>query len=100
MGAERRTRWTDDHGDKPLGTKFHVYCAGDRHEGTLIDPSSEYFDSKRLGATGEFVFVLRPESDAAAWLALREYMHDVAWRDPELSAALREQLDRIERAQP
>lgn len=91
MGAERRTRWTDDHGNAPLGSKFHVYCAGDQH----VTPAgnSIYDPEKRLGATGEFVFVLRPESDKEAYRALRDYAHYVRDRAPQLSRDIGRALD-------
>lgn len=95
MGAKRRTRWTDDHGVDGLRDKFRVYHAG-HVEGSGLHPGYDMFASHtRIGATGEFVFVLRPESDEAAYHALRDYVSLVAWRAPQLSEDIARELDRI-----
>jgi hypothetical protein len=76
-------RWNEDHGPDGLYDKFEVRPR--RHP------------ERTLGADGEFVFVLRPERDRAAWVALREYAHEVEYRSPNLARQLREHVDRIER---
>lgn len=89
--------WTDDHGEPGLRRKFDVYKTSDGFPPLPISlPNTRgYPYSARLGADGEFVFVLRPETDAAAWLALREYAHEVLRRDPALAADIRAELARI-----
>lgn len=98
MSAERRTRWTNDRGADGLRDKFHVYSAADAmpwHQGEFTGYSTD----RRLGATGEFVFVLRPESDEAAYWALREYAIGMKHRSPRLAKDIHAQLDRIVGAQ-
>lgn len=71
--------WTDEHGPDRLYHKFNVY-----------KPSGERIE-------GEFVFVLRPETDEAAVVALTAYVVAVRGRSPRLADQLNEQIDRIVR---
>jgi hypothetical protein len=90
-------KWTEDHGAPGLRRKFDVY----KPAGAYDTPNPElvaYTRSARLGADGEFVFVLRPETDACAWLALREYAHEVVQRDPELARDIKRELARVREA--
>jgi hypothetical protein len=88
-------RWTKDHGADGLRLKFHVYKARDR--------SSSYPDvhptESRIGWDGEFVFVLRPETDEAAWDTLFDYANYVRHRAPQLYDDIMAQLSRIGAAQ-
>ncbi len=88
-------RHTDDHGEPGLRRKFAVYKPRDGFTGTLNVGSTEYKDAARLGADGEFVFVLRPETDTAACAALRTYAAAVSGRDTLLAGQLRAELRRI-----
>ncbi len=91
-----RSKWSDDHGRPGLRDKFAVYKASDRLPAA---PGWVSFGaSARIGGPSpddEFVFVLRPESDAAAWSALQEYAAHVVRRDPRLAHAITQQLVRI-----
>lgn len=75
----RRT-WTRDHGEDGLRLKF-----------TVIHNST----GETITGTEELVIVLRPESDKAAYLALRLYAMVVWRRAPKLSDELRERLAAI-----
>lgn len=86
--------WTNEHGNDGLRRKFDVY----KPRTDVAPPGtgySMYPQNERLGADGEFVFVLRPEVDREAWYALHQYAHFVAERAPQLAADIREQLHRI-----
>ena len=91
MVAQAERLWTDEHGADGLRDKFHTYKPKDV---VVVKGSTcpAYKPGSRLGADGEFVFVLRPEYDLAAWLALREYAHEVEHRAPQLAADIREML--------
>ncbi len=86
-------RHTDDHGEPGLRRKFDVYKPGDGEATDYGEVS--YLPDARLGADGEFVFVLRPETDAAACAALRTYAAAVSGRDTLLAGQLRAELRRI-----
>lgn len=49
----------------------------------------------RVGADGEFIFVLRPETDVCAVDALTTYAQRVRRRDPKLADEIMDQLVRI-----
>lgn len=90
-----KRRWTNDHGPDGLRDKFSVYKSRER----LLGPRQAvdmYSATARIGADGEFVLVLRPETDIAAWLALREYAHLVQFRAPQLTQDIRRELARID----
>lgn len=90
--------WTTDHGEPGLRRKFDVYKPRDGFTVDLHgcpDSATAYHKQDRLGADGEFVFVLRPETDAAACAALRTYAAAVSGRDTKLSAEIRAELARI-----
>ncbi len=89
-----RDKWTDEHGEDGLREKFAVYKCDDR----LSEPSDTidmYVKEDRIGVTGEFTFVLRPESDHAAWVAMNCYADCVEHRAPKLAEDIRTQLRRI-----
>jgi hypothetical protein len=100
-----RDKWTTEHGADGLRAKFSVYKTSDRDQYIADEMPYEllgkdtYPQEARLGGDGEFIFVLRPESDAAAWLALREYAHEVEHRAPQLAADIRRELERIHKNQ-
>lgn len=52
-------------------------------------------DDERLGTDGEFIFVLRPEYDWEAFIALRAYAQLVRQRSPHLADQLDERLNAI-----
>lgn len=95
-----------EHGPDELYEKFHVYkprdgrticpvAIEDRRGGAPTYPS--YPDVDRLGADGEFVFVLRPESnDKAAQAALAEYARCCEGSYPGLAAGIVRELTRID----
>lgn len=89
----------DQHGPDKLYEKFHVYKAKEAREQHLSshNPVEMVYDSRtRLGADGEFVFVLRPETnDKAAQLALAEYARCCEGSYPELSQGIVRELTRI-----
>lgn len=105
-------QWTDKHGEDGLRAKFIIFKprdelapTGSRYERESLsaEPSIVMFDkTDAVGADGEFVFVLRPETDFAAYSALWDYADATAHRAPKLAADIREQLERIrgERAAP
>jgi len=92
-----RDQWIDEHGADGLRAKFAVYKTADRIQWDALGESyrDEFASSKRIGEDGEFVFVLRPESDHGAWVALGVYAHQVEARSPQLAAGIRAQLQRI-----
>lgn len=73
-------QWSDNHGPDEFYDKFRVYRVSTGEE---------------ISRTDEFVFVLRPESDEAAWFALQTYAHAAAHRSPELAAAINDRLRAI-----
>ncbi len=92
-----RKQWSDDHGADGLRDKFAVYKASDR-EPYPSSHADEYHPGDRVGGPGpddEFVMVLRPSSDAAAWSALLHYARAVKGRSPQLAADIRERLHAI-----
>ncbi len=89
-----RDRWTDEHGADGLRPKFAVYKVSAREpmaRGT-VDAFPSY---ERIGEDGEFVFVLRPESDRAAAVALAYYAEAAMSRSPQLTADITAKLLRI-----
>lgn len=92
--------WTDDHGEPGLRRKFDVYKLrnGFRPLPTSMPTTTGYLDSTRLGADGEFVFVLRPETDAVAVYALDAYADGVHPRGPQLALDIKRELARIREA--
>lgn len=87
--------WTDEHGEDGLRRKFDVYKHRDRWANDEITYRNMYYEDDRIGADGEFVFVLRPETDREAWLALRKYAIGVRHRAPQLGIDIGAELLRI-----
>lgn len=87
--------WTDDHGEDGLRRKFDVYKPRDGRCYTRGSGRTSYPDDKRIGADGEFIFVLRPETDEAAFFAMSEYAHEVEHRAPQLAKDIWVELRRI-----
>lgn len=73
-------RWNDEHGPDELYDKF-----------TVIQNST----STKLGEDGEFVFVLRPERDEAAFEAMWQYAQEVRYRSPNLADQICDKLEKI-----
>ncbi len=88
-------RHTDDHGAPGLRRKFDCFKPSAGRVSMTHPGCHVYADSDRLGADGEFVFVLRPETDKAACAALRTYAAAVSGRDTKLAGQLRAELARI-----
>ncbi len=88
-------RHTDDHGEPGLRRKFDCFKPRAGRVSMTHPGCHVYADSDRIGADGEFVFVLRPETDAAACAALRTYAAAVSGRDTLLAGQLRAELRRI-----
>lgn len=86
-------RWTDNHGPDELYDKFAVYKAG--KEWSDVPGLDLFHTTDRLGQDGEFIFVLRPETDREAFMALKEYVHLVRRRNPQLAFDINNQLGRI-----
>lgn len=86
-------RWTDNHGPDELYDKFAVYKAG--KEWSDVPGLDLFHTADRLGQDGEFIFVLRPETDREACEALKRYVHLVAHRAPKLAQTISAQLTRI-----
>jgi hypothetical protein len=91
----------NEHGPDELYEKFHVYKA--KHAEEVRDDSGNLMErlgyawGSRLGADGEFVFVLRPETnDKAAQAALAEYARCCEGSYPGLSASIVRELTRID----
>lgn len=92
--------------DDGLYRKFDIYKPRD---GRTIAPIAvedqrgsaqtyvSYPSADRIGANGEFVFVLRPETDDEAWRALDMYANEVHRRAPRLALDIRERLAAIKR---
>lgn len=72
--------WNNNHGPDKLYNKFRV---------------EQVSTGKILGEDGEFVFVMRPESDEEAHHALLRYAELVEHRSPNLARHIREQLNPI-----
>lgn len=92
-------RWTDDHGADGVRRKFDVYKPRDGQVvdcDNRFDAGTVYLHEDRIGADGEFVVVLRPETDEAACMALREYALEVIWRAPQFAADIITKLEEIE----
>lgn len=87
--------WTDEHGEDGLRHKFDVYKPRDRCSNDRLIPSNAYNQEDRIGADGEFVFVLRPETDKEAWFVLDEYASRVRPRSPQLAEDIQRELRRI-----
>lgn len=85
----------DQHGPDKLYEKFHVYKANH----VTKDPTyliNQYPEVNRLGADGEFVFVLRPETnDKAAQEAILCYARACENSYPGLAAAITAEITRI-----
>lgn len=82
------------HGPDKLYDKFHVYKS--KSEVQADEQLNAYDKSDRLGHDGEFIFVLRPESnDPAAIAALLEYARACEGSYPELSRQIVRELTRI-----
>jgi hypothetical protein len=94
-----RKRWTVEHGEDGLRPKFAVYKRADRFDPDGVravrridGPVDAFTRRARIGEGGEFVFVLRPHSDEAAWTALLRYAELVRARAPRLAADIEERL--------
>lgn len=109
--------WTDDHGEDGLRRKFDVYKPRDRRDDIALTscqgcngtpcpgicpfspqysgPLWSYRQSDRIGADGEFIFVLRPESDQIAWYLMCLYAERVAYRAPKLADDIKRELHKI-----
>lgn len=74
------TAWTHDHGPDELYDKYTV----------MSNRSREV-----ITGTNEFIFVLRPEFDEAACLALFAYAGAVEERSPNLAKEVREKVQGI-----
>lgn len=90
-----KRRWTDDHGADGLRAKFRVYKPRDAVE---LAVSTVVPAHAHIGDDGEFIFVLRPETDLAAYMALREYVAVVSDSRPQLASDMRDELNRIQGA--
>ncbi len=88
-----RDIWTDEHGRAGLRDKFSVYKTKDNR--IPQGGHDQYASDDRIGYDGEFVFVLRPESDKEAWISMNCYADCVEHRSPKLAEDLRAQLRRI-----
>lgn len=94
-------RWNEEHGPDRLYDKFVVVPTKHVRQGDPLRDEHVYPDEARLGADGEFVFVLRPERDRSAWIALHAYANDVMHRAPNLAEEIRAKLEEIfEREDP
>lgn len=83
-----------EHGPDELYEKFHVYKAKSEVQGDEV--LNAYDKSDRLGNDGEFIFVLRPETnDKAAIEALLTYARVCEASYPELSRQIVEQLTEL-----
>lgn len=89
-----------EHGPDELYEKFHVYKSNTRCDKANGDPYNAYDERNRIGADGEFVFVLRPETnDLAAMMALRSYAAMCSFTYPELSRQIFQKLKAIRQLQ-
>lgn len=88
-------RWTDDHGAPGLRDKFSLYKTKTRVPHDDDDVTDLYWSHERIGADGEFIFVLRPETDRAAASALLAYAIQVTRRDPQLADEIRAKVRAI-----
>ncbi len=96
--SRHRTQWSEDHGADGLRGKFSVYKTANGCQAP--DSNVVSYDAReRIGADDEFIFVLRPESDEAAWQALNLYAQVAQRRAPKLAYDIRTQLTRIYRNQ-
>jgi len=77
--------WTDKHGEDGLRMKFHVmkYIKGTGQSEVEALPK------------GEFVFVLRPETDRNAWKSLSYYAALAEETHPKLAQGLHDKLKAI-----
>lgn len=89
-----KLRWTKEHGADGLRDKFSVYKTKDRQRSVILG-DHVYRAQDRL-PDDEFVFTMRPETDAEAWRALHLYADVVEHRQPKLAEDIRTELDRIE----
>lgn len=87
-----RRQWTSDHGTNGIRDKFRVYKPCDARELFAADIVPH---DARLGADGEFVFVLRPETDEEAAMALCYYAGLVCERAPVLSDSILQRVSAI-----
>ena len=74
-----QNRWTDKHGPDKLYDKFRVLQIS---QGKFLPDD-------------EFVIVLRPERDRAAYQALRRYADCVRGRSPNLAVEIHAKLDKV-----
>lgn len=95
-------QWTDKHGEDGLRAKFVVFKPRDGYHSTFYggierghEPGVTFPAAAEIGADGEFVFVLRPETDEAAYHSLLEYARAVQDRAPRLAADIRSRLRQI-----
>lgn len=88
-------KWTDEHGEDGLRDKFAVYKSADVTSSGRANYDA-YHQAARVGADGEFVFVLRPETDWAAFYALTPYAAEVRERAPQLAYDIDIHLLRID----
>lgn len=83
-----------EHGPDELYDKFHVYKTKSLIEGD--EELNAYDKNDRLGNNGEFIFVLRPETnDRAAIEALETYARVCEFSYPELSVEIVQRLTEI-----
>ncbi len=86
--------WTNEHGEDGLRDKFSVYKTKDG-ERLYRGAYTAFSPGDRIGADGEFVFVLRPETDLEAWTALWDYAAAVEFRAPQLTRDIQGRLSEI-----
>lgn len=91
-----------EHGPDELYDKFHVYktkslIVTEEYDKGQVNGDLNAFDKNdRLGNNGEFIFVLRPETnDKAAQEALETYARMCEFSYPELSAQIVSRLTQL-----
>lgn len=96
------SRWTTAYSADGLRDKFSVYKTAHAKVTGVTDifdefcPTGHFYAARdRVGADGEFVFVLRPETDKAAWEALNIYASAVRHSAPKLGDDINAHLRRI-----
>jgi hypothetical protein len=90
-----------EHGPDKVYDKFTVVKSKhvEREEGE--DPEAWFPIEKELTNKGEFIFVLRPETnDKAAIAALKEYAYICGPVYPELSQQILDKVEEIEQKYP
>jgi hypothetical protein len=88
--------WNDEHGPDRLYDKFTVVPTKHVWHGDPLTEEKVFDSQSRLGEDGEFVFVLRPERDLAAWIALMAYARSVEHRAPNLAEQIETKLIEIQ----